>query len=188
MSLELSAKDVILVGAGLAGGGLISYLIARNVIHRSRLHYSLHPAAVLRSRDFGTSLSMNLRGQPVQNLCVFSLEMNLRGRLDISKDEVPDDHKPSIYFPDFRAFDVRTINNDESRFNIPLGIAAGGHMIIGNIDRIRANTRAIFQIIGSFDNEVPDLAQYYVDFYPGAIKNIDVETSGNIRKPWKKER
>ena len=41
MSLELSAKDVILVGAGLAGGGLISYLIARNVIHRSRLHYSL---------------------------------------------------------------------------------------------------------------------------------------------------
>ena len=186
--MSISIKDIILIIAGLAGGGIVSYIIARNVAHRSKLRFELRLVAVLRARDFGNSLSMTLRGQVVNNLCVFSLELSLKGRLDISKDQVPEDNKPTLFFPNYKAFDVRTINNDQSRFSVPFGIAADGHMIIGNIDRIRANTKAIFQIIGTFVGEVPDLGDYYVDFYPGAVANIDVESSGNIKRPWKKER
>ena len=181
-------NDALLLLAGIAGGGVISYYVTRNFIHRPKLGFNLRPAALLHRHDFGNALAMTLRGRAVDNLGVFTLEISLRGRSDISKDDIPDDKKPSLTFPSFRAFDVRTLNNDESRFEIPLGIAAGGNLIIININHLRSNSKAIFQIIGTFEGDAPQLNTYQTEFFPGVIHNVDVETSGNIQRPWKTER
>src|SRR5437588_1305156 len=123
MALEI--KDALLLLGGISGGGVITYYVTRNFIHRPKLTFSLRPAAILQRHDFGNALAMTLRGRAVDNLAVFTLEISLRGRSDVSKDDIPDDKKPTLRFPQFRAFDVRTLNNDESRFDIPLGIAPG---------------------------------------------------------------
>lgn len=181
-------KETLLLLGGIIGGGVITYYVALNYIHRPKLTFSLRPAATLLQKDFGSALAMTLRGQAVKNLGVFTLELSLRGRSDISKDHIPPDRKPSLSFPNFRAFDVRTLNNDESRFDVPLGIAGNGSLIIININHLRSNTKAIFQVIGTFDGDAPSPQSYQVSFFPGVIHNVDVETNGNIQRPWKKER
>lgn len=183
-----TTKDLLLLIGGIGGGGVLSYYITRNYIHRPKLTFSLRPAAILHRRDFGNALAMTLRGHAVQNLGIFTLEISLRGHYDISKEHIPEDRKPSLTFPAFRTFDVRTLNNDESRFEIPLGIVAPGNRVIININHLRSNSKAIFQIIGTFEGEVPDLQSYEVEFFPGVIHNVNTETNGLIQRPWKKER
>ena len=81
---------------------------------------------------------------------------------------------------------MRTIEYDETRFRIPLGFAAHGSLIIVNLERIRANTRARFQIIGTLSHDAPPINEYFARFYPGTIHNVDTETAGAIERPWQK--
>jgi len=184
----IDAKDMVLLAGGIMGGGLASLYITRRFIHRPTLQFSLRKAAVLHKNDFGRSFQMFSKGQELNNLCVFNLEIKLNGHSDISKDQVPEDNKPMMFFPSFTTYDVRTIEWDETRFEIPLGIAANGSMVIININRIRANTTARFQIIGSFWPNAPTPADYLVSFYPGAMHNVDVSAIGNIKRPWLRTR
>ncbi len=183
---EIQAKDIALLIAGIVGGGIVSWFIAKRFIHRPHLRFGLKPAAILRKSDFGRTFKMSANGNNLDNLCVFNLDMYLKGRSDLSRDQVPEDNKPTLFFPGFTIYDVRTIEYDETRFSIPLSIAAKGALLIINIDRMRANTHASFQIIGSFRDSSIDPEDFSADFYPGSLHNIDVESVGHIRRPWKK--
>jgi hypothetical protein len=173
---------------GLIGGGLVSLFVAKRFIHRPHLNFSLRPAAILRKSDFGRTFKMSANGKNLENLCVFNLGLHLKGKSDISKDQIPDNNKPTLFFPNFTIYDVRTIEYDETRFDIPLAIAANGSMLIVNIERMRANTHARFQIIGSYWDSDSNPEDFAADFYPGSLHNIDVESSGHIMKPWKKKK
>ena len=178
--------DWIVPGVAFLLGVGATWLVARREIHRPKLIYTLQPAAVLHAKEVGSSLSMALGGEEVDNLCVFTLEIFLKGRADVAKSQVVEDNKPTIFFPKFRAFDVRTIEYDETRFRIPLGLAGNGSLVIVNLERIRANTKARFQIIGTLWHDAPPVNEYLARFYPGTIHNVDTETAGAIERPWQK--
>lgn len=181
-------KDIFLVVISLVGGGLVTFYVTKNFIHRPVLKFELRPAAILRKSDFGRTFEMSANGKALNNLCVFSLDITLAGRSDLSKDQVPENNKPTLFFSGFTIYDVRTIDYDESRYSIPLGIARNGLLLIVNIERMRANTHAQFQIIGSFRDGDVEPEDFLADFYPGSMHNIDVQTSGHIRRPWKKQK
>lgn len=182
----IPVKDVVLLLVGIGGGGIVSWFVAKRFIHRPQLRFSLKPTAILRKSDFGRKFEMSANGQNLNNLCVFNLGMHLNGRADLSRDQVPEDNKPTLFFPRFTIYDVRTIEYDETRYSIPLAIAAKGSLLIINIDRMRANTYANFQVIGSFHDDSVDPEDFTADFYPGSLHNVDIESSGHIRRPWKK--
>ena len=183
---SITLGDVALVGAGIIGGGIVSYFVARRFIHRPNLKFNLHQAAVLNRADFGNKFRMSVDGNDIHNLCVFNLDMTLSGSADLAPSQVPSDNKPSLYMPGFAVYDVRTIDYDESRFRIPLGIAGNGSLILINLERMRAGTTARFQILGSFRDSDDDASRFAAEFYPGAVHNVDMKTSGMIKRPWKK--
>ncbi len=183
---SISGKDIALLIAGIIGGGIVSLWVAKRFIHRPHLKFSIRPAAILRKSDFGRTFKMSANGNNLDNLCVFTLDMHLKGKSDLSRDQVPEDNKPTLFFPNFTIYDVRTIEYDETRFDIPLAIAAKGALLIVNIERMRANTHASFQIIGSFWDSAIEPEDFSAEFYPGSLHNVDVESSGHIRRPWKK--
>ncbi len=183
---DLQTKDVVLLILGLLGGVIGSWFVAKRFIHRPVLKFGLRPAAILRKSDFGRTFKMSANGRDLENLCVFNLDMHLKGRSDISKDQVPEDNKPTLFFPGFTIYDVRTIEYDETRFSIPLALAASGALLIVNLARMRSNTHARFQIIGSFRDNDADPADFMAHFYPGSLHNVDMESSGHIRRPWKR--
>ena len=84
-------------------GVVATWMIARREFHRPKLTYTLLPAAQLHSKDVGSSFSMTLGGHKVDNLCVFTLEISLKGRADVAKRQVVDDNKPTLYFQSSRA-------------------------------------------------------------------------------------
>lgn len=178
--------DWIAPGVTFILGVGATWLIARREMHRPKLIYTLRPAAVLHTKEVGSALSMTLGGKKVDNLCVFTLEIFLKGRADVAKVQVVEDNKPTLFFPKFRAFNVRTIEYDETRFRIPLGLAGNGSLIVINLERIRANTKAEFQIIGTLRDDAPPVNEYWARFYPGTIHNVDTETAGAIERPWQK--
>lgn len=180
--------DIALLIAGLVAGGLVTYWVTTRFIHRPRLCFNVQVAAHLDPGEFHDKLSMSLRGSPINNLAVFNIELRLKGRADISGDQIPDTQKPTLYFPGFSAIDVRTIDYDESRFDVPLGLAGSGALVIFNIRRIRAGTLARFQLIGTFRDSTIDPRELLSEFYPGAIRNVDSATTGQIKRPWKKSR
>ena len=180
--------DFLIALLGIAAGGAITYFVTTRYMHRPTISYFLKPAAYLEQHEFGKSLEIKIRGNKVSNLAVFNLEISLHGKADLIESQVLEDQKPTLFIPGFRAFDVQTLNNDETRFEIPLGIAAGGSMIICNIKRIRAGTTAVFQLIGAFDDPATDINTVLAEFYPGALINVDTNTSGSIKRPWKKEK
>jgi hypothetical protein len=185
---DIQAKDIGLLAAGIVGGGIASWLVAKKFIHRPHLKFSLKPAAILRKSDFGRTFKMSANGNNLDNLCVFNLDMHLKGKSDLSRDQVPEDNKPTLFFSGFTIYDVRTIEYDETRFSIPLAIAANGSLLIVNIDRMRANTHASFQIIGSFRDSTINPEDFLADFYPGSLHNVDIGSAGHIRRPWKKSK
>lgn len=183
---DVQTKDIVLLVLGLLGGGIASWFVAKRFIHRPILKIGLRPAAILRKSDFGRTFKMSANGRNLENLCVFNLDMHLKGKSDISKDQVPEDNKPTLFFRGFKIYDVRTIEYDETRFDIPLSLAANGSLMFINLVRMRANTHARFQIIGSFLENEADPADFQAHFYPGSLHNVDMESSGHIKRPWKR--
>ncbi|WP_062196777.1 hypothetical protein [Caldimonas taiwanensis] len=184
--MNIDGKDILFLAIGLLGGGVISYLIARNVIHRPKLIFNLFQAGFIDPRTYHNNLQLSAAGQPLQNIVVFNLEVSLKGRADLTAAAFDERTKPSIDFPGCKIFGVRTLNNDETRFNIPLGLANDGARVIVNLNRLRAGTTARFQIVGTFVARPEDLSGYSASFFPGASTNVDVETKGAIARPWKK--
>jgi hypothetical protein len=181
-------KDLWFLIFGLIGGGIITYLVARRIIHRPTLKFTLKTNAVLRKTDFGRTFQMRAGDRDLDNLCIFSLEMHLKGKSDIGKEQAEEKNKPTLFFSHFTIHDIRTIDRDESRFDIPFSRAANDAMLIVHINRMRANTKARFQIIGSFRDAETDPDHFLAEFYPGFLHNVDMESAGQIRRPWKKQK
>lgn len=182
--MAIEAKDIGLLVGGLLGGGVISYFIARSVIHRPRLCFNLFQAGFIDPKNYHNNLSLSAGGQALTNIIVFNLEISLRGKADLSAASFDEKAKPCIDLPGCKIFGVRTLNNDETRFNIPLGLANQGSRIIVNLNRLRAGTTARFQIVGTLPIVPEALWAYSAQFFPGASFNVDVETKGAIQRPW----
>jgi hypothetical protein len=188
MAFDFSALGWTL--GGIAGGGLVSYLVTRRYIHRPRLSIRLDTAALLLPQDFDEALEFRFAGAPVHNLLIMTLTLENQGTADILVPDAAPPRPPTatlqpfLHFEGIRVSAVRTTNNDVSRFNIPIGRAVANHRLYLNIHRIRAHTTARFQIIGTFEGTPTPLSNELVRFFPGAIPNIDIATGGALQGPW----
>ena len=173
----------------------MTYFIARRVIHRPKLTITVEPTLVLRPEDLDVhdSLELSVKGKKVQALCALSLEIACKGRKDVV---VPDAGRgrapgatplPRVDFNGFRIVGIRTLNNDASRFYIPLGRHSGGRGVYLNIHRLRAGAVARFQIIGELETGRAQFDPEQCHVFPGAIPDVDLLTRGTVARPWLKE-
>jgi hypothetical protein len=120
------------------------------------------------------------------------LEVSHRGHADIVVPDAGNPQspnrplQPSFDFDNLSVFEIRTVNNDQSRFYIALCKANYSHRIFVNIHRIRAGTTARFQIVATFTANPATINPSQVHFFPGTIPNIDIVTQGAISRPWLK--
>jgi hypothetical protein len=90
---------------------------------------------------------------------------------------------PHIEFTDLFIHGFKTLNNDDSKFYIPLGHS--GPKVHINIHNLRAGATARFQILGTLRNGRTEFSADQARFFPGRIQNVDVTTHGMIARPWK---
>jgi hypothetical protein len=176
---------------GVVFGGLITYVIAVRVAHRSRLSIRLVPTVVLYPSDLDVhnALTFSVQGRQVQNICALQLEIECKGKRDVVVDDARLPRPPNatplprVEFRDFRMIGVRTLNNDASRFYIPLSRPSERTLYI-NIHRLRAGATARFQIVGELEHGRRQFDADQCQLFPGAIPDIDLVTSGRIHRPW----
>jgi hypothetical protein len=131
-----------------------------------------------------------LQGRQVDNICALQLEVASKGHRDIVVEDAAPPRPPNatpfprIDFKDFRIIGIRTLNNDASRFYIPIGRRANNRGVYLNIHRLRAGSTARFQIVGELEGGRRWFEPEQCEIFPGAIPNIDFLTSGTISRPW----
>jgi len=124
---------------GVFLGGAIAYTIAKRVAHRPKLKVRLDETMVLRPADLNlhNNLTLSVNGAQVENLCSLALTVECSGSRDIV---VPDaapprgenaTPPPRLDFDGFEIIGVRTLNNDNSRCYIPLGIRTNRRGLYG---------------------------------------------------------
>ena len=170
-------SNVFWGGCSLLLGGIISWVIARRVSSRSCLIFSLDKQFYIKASDISRKFSISVDGRSLKNLYVAKLSIKLRGANDLSDKDVSCNKKPMLQFEKLKIFDIRTINNDSSQFDIPIGLVGESKLVI-NIKHFRRNSHADFYIIASSEGGEDDM--YIADFFPGFISGVDAKTTGLI--------
>jgi hypothetical protein len=181
---------VIGIVVGIAAGALVSFLIARRVIHRPTLLIKIEPSLVLSPGDLDVHgvLTLSLGGRKVQNICVLVLEVACRGQKDIVVTDAAPPRSatatplPRIDFREFRIIGIRTTNNDLSRFYVPISRHSNGRGLYVNIHRLSAGTTARFQVVGELENSRKRFEAEQCEIFPGAIPDIKFATAGSIAR------
>lgn len=158
-------------------GSIVSWMIAKRVSSRSCLIFSLDRCFYIKASDISKKFSISVDGKMLKNLYVAKLSIKLRGANDLSAKDVSSGNKPMLQFDKLKIFDVRTINNDSSLFDIPLGLVGESKLII-NINHFKRNSHADFYIIASSEGGEDDM--YIANFFPGFISGVDEKTTGLI--------
>lgn len=170
-------------------GCAATYFVARRVAHRPRLSITLTPKVSLFPSDFdiGESFSFRMGGRAVDNVCALELVVKCKGFRDIV---VPDARPPRaadatplprLDFTDFDIMGIQTLNNDASKFYVPLVRAAKNKSLYVNIHRLKAGTEARFQIVGRLLEERRTFTDDQCQIFPGAIQDTDVDISGCVQ-------
>lgn len=173
--------DLILVAGSLAVGGLITYYVTKNFSHRSTLNFDLTTSGIFNANDFGRNFSITDGKQTYDNLAVINLSIELKGNHDLVEQSIREN--PHIDFENLQILSLKTLNNDESRFYIPLAVSKDSRRIYINMKDLRAGTKAVFSLVATIHDRESGLMP--AEFFPGRIANTDVRTSGLIKRPWK---
>lgn len=158
-----------------------SYLIAKHVRCRAKLTISIEPIISLAKRAIGKNVELGMLGKKVENLSMFRLTLKTGLGRGITSRDVSEKYKPVLRFNGFEVNAIQTINNARANFNIPIGKTADGSKLIFNLNWIRHNTRAEFNISGILKNGIT-LSQVEVELYPGLLDGVDVRAGGIICK------
>ena len=177
-----SMSNVFWGVSSLLVGGVIAWIIAKRVSARSSLIFTLDKQFYIKASDISRKFSISLDGLNLQNLYVAKLRIELRGANDLSDRDISCNNKPMLQFDKLKIFDIRTINNDLSQFEIPIGIVKESKLVI-NIKHLKRNSHADFYIIATSKN---DNEMFTVDFFPGFISGVDVKSAGLINPNWLK--
>jgi hypothetical protein len=178
--------------AGIIGGAVVTFVIARRVVHRPKLCVRVEPTLVLFPADLDVHdrLAFSVGGHNVDNLCALAVEVVCKGQKDVVVPDAAPPRGPNatplprIDFDDFRIIGIRTLNNDASRFYIALGRRANNRGIHLNIHRLRAGATARFQVVGELEGGRRQFDADQCRVFPGAIPDVDFVTSGKIARPW----
>ena len=178
--------DILVNFAFLILGAIISYFVTIRFIHRPTLMITLKQVAAIVPDEIraGPNLQMTYDRRPINNLAAFILEVSNKGKADIvvpsNISQQPDNSipQPNIRFEGVRILAVKTLNNNPSKFNIPLAPHLEGTQMYVNVLRIKSGATAKFQILGTFTDNSSSLESEKVTLYSGAIPNVNIKTDG----------
>jgi len=180
---------ILILAVGLVGGGIITYAVARNVPNRPRLVINLSQVAAFSLADLGIQ-DVTLQHGPTQlpNLCVLELTIRNKGlRLlpkrggDIKVDF--SDPKPRIDFTDFEILGHPMFLNSHPGYYIPVAKSGGNKRAYINVKRIAVGVTAQIRMVGVRDDHTQPLTSDRVNFFPGALHNVDVVGEDLLLRP-----
>lgn len=154
--------------------GIIAYYVAKCARARAKLTISLEPQVTLDPSALGNDL-----GIKSQNLAVFKLTITTGFVMGITSDDICEGHKPAIMLDGLKVRNVITVNNNSARFDIPIARVSNDTKLILNMNWVRRNTRAEFQIVGELFKGM-SAKDVKAVLYPGLMKDIDVRPKGLI--------
>ena len=183
---------LILTLTRIVVSALVTFMVTRRVSHRPTLVVRLEPSLFLSPEDLDVhgGLSLSVGRHKVRNICVLLLEVHCKGEKDIDVADAEPPRGPNstplprLDFRDFRIVGIRTLNNDRSRFYVPISRHSGDQGLYVNIHHLGAGATAQFQIVGELENDRTEFAADQCMVFRGAIPNTNFDTSGTIARPW----
>ena len=118
---------------GIITSGLISYAIARCVKPQAKLKISLDPYMDLTRKLLGGGFAFKKGNKELSNVKVLKLTISTGRFSGVGNENFHSKFKPSIRLHGFNIVGFNTLNNDRTRFDIPLG-QSDGNTIIVNIN------------------------------------------------------
>lgn len=176
----LGVGNIALTILSLLIGGAVSLMITTKRAHRSKLKIELNPQIVINTGDYGNKLRITVNETPVEILHIFNLEISLIGDADLLEESISNE-KPCLRLDGFTHLDINTSKKGRDSDIFVSSPNNNKEIAIININKMRAGSTKRIKILGSFQNHI-DMEKIEADFYPGFIKNTDIETAGIIKK------
>ena len=160
---------------------VVSFCIARWVHRRAKVSLMLHPYVQVGKKALGRNLELKASGEVLSNLCVLKFVIKT-GRFSgmTALNNIFSNLKPRLRIKGFLIHDIKTLNNDFSKFYIPI-TKSDPSTIILNINWIRSNTVAEFLISGTLSKNM-SISDVSAKLFPGLLYDVDVKVFGNIDK------
>lgn len=176
----MDVENIAVTIGGLVVSGMVSYAIARYVRPRARLKIALNFPDVGISEMFGPGFSYRKGNDVLQNVQVLLLTISTGSVFGVRSWNFHSRFKPCIKLHGFSIVGFSTLNNDRTRFDIPLGLLDKNTIII-NLNHICRHTTAKFSVIGRVDGGcTKDSVE--AKLFQGLADGVEVESAGGLIK------
>lgn len=165
---------------GIVVSGILSYWIARFVHARARLTITLERYIAMDKGALGKSVEVSISGKPIKNLVVLKLSIESGRVMGVNETNIASSFKPSLRIKRFRIVGIRTLNNNRTMFDIPIGKRDDSTMIL-NINWIRHNVKAEFLVAGTLEAN-QKVESLVAEFFPGMLHGVDIRAAGFVSK------
>ena len=177
MDIEMIAWNVI----SILCSGMISFFIAKFVRVEASLKVNLQPEDKKSSNALMVKFWSERNRDLADKTLLFKLTIKTGFVRGVTFHNVYQEKKPSLRFEGVEILDVQTLNNDGSRFHIPIGISNDKSTLIFNVNWIRKRTHAEFLVFCKPKDGMPKM-NVRARLYPGLLHEVNVLTSGIIDK------
>lgn len=177
MNIEMITWNVLSIFCS----GIISFFIAKFIRTEAILKIALEPEG--KKRD--TALIVKLWSERNRDLAdktrLFRLTIKTGFVRGVTFYNVYQEKKPSLRIEGIEILDVQTVNNDSSRFYIPIVPTNDKSALIFNVNWIRKRTHAEFLVFYKL-KEGMSMTNVHAKLYPGLLHEVKVITGGIVDK------
>lgn len=176
----MDIENIAVTAGGIVTSGMVSYAIARCVKPSARLKVALDFLDVGIAEMFGQGFSYQKGGEILRDAQVLLLTISTGFVSGVRSCNFHSRFKPCIKVHGFSIAGFSTLNNDRTRFDIPLGLL-DENTIIMNLNHIRRCTTAKFSVVGRVkDGYTKDSIE--AEFFQGLADGVEVESAGGLIK------
>ena len=165
--------------ASIIASGVISFLIAKCVRPRAKLKITLKSESAVSQNVLGSELQIGKNGKTVGDIAIFKLSISTGFVMGVTSDNMDAKHKLALDFKGLTIKNIKTVNNNNSRFNIPIGRASKDARLVLNINWMRRSTTAEFLVVGILDRGVKP-KDVKADLYIGLLRDVEIVPAGMI--------
>ena len=155
--------------------GFISFCIAKFVRAEAKLKIILKPESKKETVALMLKFWTKKDGISINKVKIFRLTIKTGFVCGVTFHDLYNGKKPSLHFDGMEIKDIQTLNNNGSRFHIPLGKSK--NTLILNLNWIRKNTTAEFLIFAVKQDDYKKNNDS-VRFDMGLLRGINIKTEG----------
>ena len=157
--------------------GFISFCIAKFVRAEAKLKIIVKPESKKETAALMLKFWPKREGIPVNKIKIFRLTIKTGFVCGVTFHDLYNEKKPSLHFDGMEIKDIQTLNNNSSRFNIPLGRSKS--TLILNLNWIPKNTTAEFLIFAVKQEDYKKNSKN-IRFNMGLLRGVNIKTEGMV--------